>query len=133
MLYCLDTNIIVDIYRGEDREVGEKLKALQEQNVKISISPIILAELFKGAYIVPEKKEALVFIEEFLSSVDFLSFTEQVARVYGQQFAILQKIGKQTQEFDLMIAAICIAHNAILVTRNRKDFANIKDLKMVAW
>ena len=133
MLYCLDTNVVIEIYRGENKEIGEKLKSLQEQNVKITTNPLILAELFKGAYIVPEKKEALIFIEEFLPSVDVLSFTEQAARIYGQQFAILQKLGKQTQEFDLMIASICIAHNAILITRNHKDFANIKDLKMVAW
>lgn len=133
MLYCLDSNIVIEIYRGMNREIGEKLKNLQEQNVRISINAIIAAELFKGAYLTPEKKEALAFVEKFTPSVELLEFTEQAARVYGQQFAELKKIGKQTQDFDLMIASICIANNAILVTRNENHFANIKELKFVVW
>jgi predicted nucleic acid-binding protein len=129
----LDSNVVIEIYRGETKEIAEKLKDLQEQNVTITINSIILAELFKGAYLVPEKKEALAFIEEFVPSVEILAFTEQATRVYGQQYALLKRLGKRTQEFDLMIASICMAHNAILVTRNHKDFTNIKELKFVVW
>ncbi len=34
---------------------------------------------------------------------------------------------------DLLIACIVLAHNATLVTRNTKDFANIPGLKQGNW
>jgi len=32
-----------------------------------------------------------------------------------------------------MIGCIAMANNAVLITRNQKDFSNIKGLKMLAW
>lgn len=132
MLYCLDTNIIIDFFR-KDIEILQKMKDLDEKQVTIATNPIVLCELFRGVHLAQDQKSASELLEKFLKSIGSIEFTEAAARIYGQQYAKLKKIGKQTQEFDLMIASICIAHNAILVTRNHKDFANIKDLKIVAW
>ena len=132
MLYCLDTNIIVDLFQNE-KEIVQKMSELEQQQVSIAVTPIILCELYKGAYLGSRQKERLDLVEAILERARILEFTNHASRVFGQTYAELQKQGKQTQEADLMIAAICIAHNAILVTRNHKDFANIKDLKMVAW
>ncbi len=32
-----------------------------------------------------------------------------------------------------MIASIAIAHDLILITKNKKDFMNIPELKIEAW
>ncbi len=132
MLYCLDTNIVVDFFQNE-KEIVQKMSELEQQQVTIVCTPIILCELYKGAYLGSRQKERLDLVDAFLKRARILEFTEYAGNIFGQRYAELQKQGKQTQEFDLMIASICIAHNAILVTRNRKDFANIKDLKIVAW
>jgi len=101
--------------------------------VTITINPIALCELFRGVHLAQEQKNALELVEKFLKSVDIIEFTKEAARTYGKLYAELEAVGKQTQEFALMIASICIAHNAILVTKNNKDFANIKELKFQVW
>jgi tRNA(fMet)-specific endonuclease VapC len=134
MLYCIDSNLVIDIYRGDGKELIGKIRALQEQQVQICINPIIVSELFKGAYLTPYRKEqAVMFVEEFISDFKILSFTKEAARLYGEKFAELKKQGKQTQDFDLIVATICMTHNAILITRNPKHFKNIKGLKYVVW
>ncbi len=132
MLYCLDTNIVINFFR-KDTETLKKMKDLEEKQVTVAINPVVLCELFRGVHLAQEQKNASELVDKFLKSVGVMEFTEAAARTYGKLYAELKIAGKQTQEFDLMIASICIAHNAILITRNHKDFANIKDLKIVAW
>lgn len=132
MFYCLDTNIVIDFFRN-DSAITKKMQELEEQQVHFCIAPIALCELWQGAYLAPKQKNPTELIETFLKSIEILEFTGYACRFFGQKYAELQKHGKQTQESDLMIASICIAHNAILVTRNHKDFMNIKELKFVVW
>lgn len=132
MYYCLDTNIIIDFFKNE-KQVVQKMQEIEQQEVSVTITPIVLCELFKGAYLGSRQKERVEMVELLLKTVNILEFTKHAADIFGQRYAELQKQGKQTQEADLMIASICIAHNAILITRNHKDFVNIKDLQFQVW
>ena len=132
MLYCLDTNIVIEIFR-KNIEIAEKIKELEAQQVTMSLNPVVLCELFRGVYLAKNQTASLEQMQEFVAAIEIVELSKNAAEIYGKKYAELQKQGKQTQEFDLMIASICIAHNAILVTRNNKDFANIKDLKYVVW
>lgn len=132
MLYCLDTSIVIDIFHG-DKSLLSKLETLKNQNAVFCITPIILAELYKGAYLAQRQKDALKLLEDFSKSVELLEFTEEACKLFGQKYLELKKQGKQTQEADLMIGCIALVYNAILVTRNLKDFSNIKDLKAIQW
>ncbi len=129
-MYCPDTNILISFFRG-DQETVNRMNLIEQQT--ISTSPIILAELYKGAYAASRQVEALTEIEEFLVRAEVLEFDEHAARIFGQRYNELKKLGKQTQELDLMIASICIAHNAKLITRNGKDFKNIRGLQFEQW
>ena len=79
-----------------------------------------------------------------LAAADFLDRTERALSAYrilpitytaGEGFdrlktnQKLRKIGRG----DLLIACIALAHDATLVTRNTKDFANISGLKLENW
>ncbi len=132
MLYCLDTNIIIDLFRN-DLGVKKKIEELEQQQVTLCLTPIILCELWQRAYLAPQQKNPKELLITFVETITTLDFTEESCRLFGEIYAALKKQGKQTQEPDLMIASICIAHNAVLVTKNNKDFANIKDLKFVVW
>lgn len=48
-------------------------------------------------------------------------------------FSAWRKQGFRTATLDLRIAATCIAHNATLVTRNRRDFEPIPNLSVEFW
>ncbi len=128
-MYCIDTSVIIDIFRG-DENLKEQLAELMHDPVYIS--PIVLAELFKGAYLASRPQEALALVEEFLHSVELLPFDERACNIFGKCYAELQKKGEQTQELDLMIASVALAHNAHLVTRNIKDFIKIPGLHVLS-
>lgn len=130
MKHCLDTNIIIDILRG-DSALRSKIISLNPEHV--CITPIELAELFKGAFLASRQQEVLALVEEFAHNVELIDFSEDACRIFGQRYAELAKQGKQTQERDLMIASIALSHNTALVTRNVKDFANIRGLKIIEW
>jgi len=68
-MYCLDTNIAVDILRG-DVSIQEKLARIKLQ--KLSITIITVAELMKGAYLAQKPEAALSLVQKFIESVDVL-------------------------------------------------------------
>ena len=70
-MYCLDSNIIIEIFRG-NINFKDKIKNLQESEEEIFINPIILCELYKGAYLSNKRDFAIKFIEEFLNEVRIL-------------------------------------------------------------
>jgi tRNA(fMet)-specific endonuclease VapC len=130
MRYCLDANILIDVFRG-DSALGAKIEGINPG--QICITPIALAELYEGAYRSKRQSEALALIDDFTLNTEILDFSDDACRIFGQRYAELTKRGKITQEPDLMIAAIALAHNAALITRNVKDFENITGLKVLKW
>src|ERR1043165_2150227 len=48
-------------------------------------------------------------------------------------FAALRSQQRRMQTMDLRIAAIALAHNAVLLTRNERDFAKIASLQIEDW
>ncbi len=65
----------------------------------------------------------------FLSKLPLLTFTESAAKLYEQ----LCKQKPRTGRMDLRIAAIALAHQATLVTRNVADFEGIEGLAVEDW
>lgn len=132
MLYCLDTNIIIDFFK-KDLLIKSNIEDSIKKQTSLCITIITLAELFKLAYNSQKQEESLTLIYDFIGRVDLIDFNIDACRLFGQKHAELAKLGKQTQQPDLMVASIVLAHNATLVTRNPKDFINIQDLKLLTW
>ncbi len=132
MRYCLDTNVIIDILRG-DPILLSNLKYHIQKKDEFFITPITLAELYKGAYLAKNQKAAITLVNEFCASVELLDFTKDGCELFGKKYLELKKEGKLTEEVDLMIACIALAHNAVFVTRNTKHFTNITELKLSQW
>lgn len=132
MIYMLDTNVIIDIIRGSTL-LRAKAESLSRDENSFCINPIVLSELFRGAYLSADTKSAITLIEDITHSFELLDYNESSCRIYGERYSELKKQGKPTQEFDLIIGCIAIAYNATLITKNAKDFTNIRGLKVIAW
>lgn len=129
-MYCLDTSIVIGIFRG-DRVLLERIRAVSPADVSFTV--ITLCELFKGAYKAANKEQALQLIADFSNSYRLCAMTPASCATFGKDFNAMASKGRQTQELDLMIASIAKENGLVLVTRNRKHFEHVPDLRIEAW
>lgn len=136
--YLLDSNIISEIIKPEpDFNV---IKKIAEHNSDCAICAPVWQELLFGLYRLPEGLNKK-YLEKFLKddvheTFKIKNFTEKAADTHASLRAKLEKLGRQTQKDDSQIAAIALANNMILVTRNTKHFAAIQevsDLQVENW
>jgi tRNA(fMet)-specific endonuclease VapC len=130
-MYCLDTNIVVDLFRG-DNLLNEKITDLGEESVDIFITPISLCELYKGAYLYHNPSKPLSDITSFISAYHLLDFDISSCEEFGKIYASLAKNGKMIPEADLIIASIVKVNDLILVTRDKKHFQDT-GVKVEEW
>lgn len=118
-MICLDTSVLVDLLRGDD-EVADRLDDLPE--TPATCFPVT-SELYKGVYksAAPEKGEREV--GHLLRRLEPLPADRNAARRFGQ----LKQSYPDHSEFDLLIAAIVVAADASLLTRD-SDFEFIDEL-----
>jgi len=79
----------------------------------------------------PEKRTEQ--LAELTSVVQVLSFQQQEARVAADIRAVLEKQGTPIGPYDTLIAGTALAHGAVLVSRNTREFARIGNLKVEDW
>jgi len=132
-MYCLDTSTVIAVFRGKETALRAKMEQMRESGANFAITTITLCELYQGAFLSSSKEQGLAQINAFLESVTLLLQDKMSCLLFGQDYALLKERGMQTQEMDLMIAAICKAKNAVLVTSNVKDFRNIPKLMVEKW
>ena len=131
-MYCLDTNIIIDYLRGEEN-TKIKLEKLFDLNLEVTTTTIALCEIYRRIFTLKDCEEELDLFERFIKNFNLISITKGAAITFGRLSSYLKKKGRTTEEIDLIIASIAIANNQILITKNRKHFENIPDLKLEVW
>lgn len=132
-MYCLDTNLVIDIFRGKDPGLKSKIEYIKSLGAGFAITAITLCELYKGAFLSSNKEQSIAQVNAFLESVSLYTQNKLSCLLFGQDFALLKDKGMQTEEAGLMIASISKANNCILVTRNIKDFKNIPNIVVDNW
>lgn len=125
------TSIIIDVFH-DNETLMDRISKLMQSSAEIFITPIMLCELYKGVYGFSDPEKELNDLEDFIFNFDLLDFDKEACKEFGRQYSRLKKIGKLTQETDLMIASIAKANGLIVVTRNKKHFENI-DVKIEIW
>jgi tRNA(fMet)-specific endonuclease VapC len=76
-------------------------------------------------------QERLATTEEFLGRFPVVPFDAAAGTHFDR--LVRSKAVRKVGPADLFIACIALAHRAILVTRNIKDFAVIPDLLIENW
>jgi len=128
-MILLDTNVVVAFLNG-DKLV---LKKMRVEIDKIALSTLVVAELDYGAKVSQRSEENLEKLYRLVDIVQVVPFDIECAKIFGAIKRNLRILGKPTGEVDALIAATAMAHEAILVTANKKHFENIAGLKVEVW
>jgi tRNA(fMet)-specific endonuclease VapC len=99
----------------------------------IAISSVALAELFAGAYKLPQPTRFLAGIADLLQDAVVLDSDSVCAQQFGIIRGSLMQHGIQVPTADLMIASVALVHNLTLVTHNTADYQNIPGLRLDDW
>ncbi len=135
-MYLIDTNVISEMTRPAPNlgVIGWFAKTAVQS---IYISAVTLCEMQLGLALMPagKRKNALVKATGLLVEEDFaqrcLSLDARCAPLYGKLAAQQQKRGHPCSVEDAMIAAIALAHQFTLVTRNTKNFGGVDSLVLL--
>ena len=128
-MILLDTNVVVAFLNGQ----GSVLKRIKDEIDRIALTPLVIAELDYGAKVSHKAKENLEKLYRFVDIVQVVPFDIECAKAFGTIKSRLRSLGKPTGEVDALIAATALAHEAILVTANKRHFENIEGLKVEVW
>jgi predicted nucleic acid-binding protein len=127
-MILLDTNVVSETMRAiPDQRVLHWLDSLDEREA--GIPSVVLAELYYGLNLMADgrRKEgirlALDSLANDLYQGRIVPFDNIAARHYGQLMAGRELSGRQMRILDAQIAAIALANNAQLATRD-SDFAH---------
>lgn len=125
----LDTNIIIDFFRG-DKIAVDIVTGLQNEQLFISV--ITIAEFYQGAVRASNPQKSIENFNGFIldARIQSIPVDQEVAQIYGLLQGEFHKKGKAKPILDLFIAASCIAYNLTLVTFDKKDFTDFKKLKI---
>jgi len=122
----LDTCVISEAIKSEpESRVLDWLDTIDEDALYLSV--IVLGELHRGIELLDEsgKKSALrVWFEQLRERFAdrILDIDAGTMLIWGELSARLKKEGAPTAIMDSLTAACAIRHNALLATRNTKDF-----------
>ncbi|MEB3295847.1 MAG: type II toxin-antitoxin system VapC family toxin [Synechococcales bacterium] len=138
-MYILDTDHLSLIQRGgiEGQRILTRLAPLQEDEIFVTV--ISYEEQIKGWF------KALSTVKRPEDTAFGYLGLQQTARDFGvmnilsfdlpaiEQYETLRSIYRRLGKNDLKIAAIAIVQDAVLLTRNHKDFRQITELKSEDW
>ena len=138
--YILDTDHVTALQRGNSIFL-QRFKLIDDSQIFVTI--ITLEEQIQGRFeqinIIKKKRDykklptAYSNLRQtvyFFSQMNLLDFDESALDYYQN---LSQRFPHKKIQQDLKIAAIALANQMTLVTRNNKDFCQIPDLTLEDW
>jgi len=119
-----DTDVLIDFLRG--RGPGAKRVALELGTRSFATTAITAFELRSGARTANQRRT----IDALLDAMTILPFGSEDAQIAASLRQRLEEEGQAIGMADYMIAAVCVANDGILLTRNRKHFERVHELKV---
>ncbi len=134
--YVLDTDTVMHQQLGQPLVVSQ-LRLVDRSTVATTI--ITLYEQLRGRLAAINRKQSDVQLQlafrhlqatqAYYCTARILPFAEEATHVHQTLLAQKLRIGAQ----DLQIAAIVLAHDAVLVTANQRHFAQVPGLQIEDW
>ncbi len=138
MKIVLDTNVLSELMKPQGSKIVKDWVAAQPRENLFTTS-ITQAEILYGIAIMPDGKRSkalkefaqAMFVEDFAEQILF--FDSTAALSFVEIAANRQKIGRPIAQADTQIAAICLANNATIATRNVNDFRDCQIQLINPW
>lgn len=131
MRWMLDTDTCIGLIR---RRSPAALRRLRSRSVgQVGVSSITLSELAFGAARSSDPERCRAALEEFLLPLELAHYGEDAAFAYGSVRAALASSGTPIGPVDTLIAAHAVALGVTLVTRNRREFERVPELRVDDW
>lgn len=121
-----DSDVLIDYLRGGNPRAEQV--AFELQHGALGTTAITAFELEAGA----RSERQRVVTQDLLAALQILPLGREAARRGGVIWRQLTASGQQIGMADCMIAAICIEHDQLLFTRNRRHFERIEGLRFSA-
>lgn len=112
----LDTDIVIFLLKKDQTRV-ERFLDLQEQSVIFLLSPLVVAEIYTGAF-----KREYPQIERFFGFCEHLQLDIETARLAGQYANQYRKAYQGISLEDYLLAATAKRNKCPLWTGNRKHY-----------
>jgi predicted nucleic acid-binding protein len=125
MRYHLDTDFLVYALSAAGPE-RRRLRTLAESDAEIQMSAVAWYEFSRG----PRTPEQLAVARSFLGEDGVLAFTEATA---AEAADVFRRLGSpRRRAADVAIGVTAAIHQAVLLTRNARDFTGIPGLRAEA-
>lgn len=115
--YYLDTTFVIDVLRGAPA-ARTRFRRLFEEADDIVMTEVVACEAATGTSSHPDPD-----LDGILSQVEFAQPYFDVALRAGQLRSESRRVGRTLSLADALIAAAAFADDAVVLTRNVKDFA----------
>lgn len=122
VVYCmiksvlLDTDVVIHLLRKQENSV-KTLLALKQRDASFYVCPIVVAEIYVGAF-----AKEYTQIETFLSFCISLSIDDEVGKIAGLYANQYRKSHHKISLEDYLIAACANKYRLCLWTNNRKHY-----------
>jgi len=133
----LDTDTLTAFLHGQEDLVERVVAAVRAESLAITV--ITVQEQIDGRYAFLRRARTdaqlayayqnLTDAVRALSGLYIVTFSESAIRRYNALLAMKLNIGKM----DLRIAAIALEENAVVITRNLRDFGRVPGLTCENW
>jgi len=128
--YMLDTNLCIRVLRDRPQNIRVRFNAEADG---LSISTIVLTELFHGAAKSARPIENRSEVERFAARLEVLPFDADAAAHAGDIRAALEREGRQIGGYDVLIAGHARSRGLVVVTGNLGEFTRVDGLRCEDW
>ena len=129
--FILDTDICIYLLNGKAPVAEARLRQLPREGV--GVTAITSAELRYGALNSARPQKNMERVHMFLSPLRLLPFGDREASAYAAIRTDLRRRDMPIGAMDMLIAATCVAADAVLVTNNTREFGRVPGLKVDSW
>lgn len=127
MKYLVDSDWLIDVRAGI-RSARDTIDRLSADGIATSI--ITVGELYDGAIGSADPEETLVNLRHSLQDFLILPLDDAIMETFARIRVSLRRQGMLIPDLDLLIASTALSHDLTLLSRNRRHFQRIPDLKL---